>query len=353
MGNINKIRQDIDKLDDTILACINKRLICAEKISKMKQKGAAKVFWPERETEIYRRLIKNKGKLNKNDLINIFNEIISVCRDVSVNLKVAFLGSEGTFSYAAGLKVFGKKASYIGTNNISEVFDFVEKGVVDCGIVPIENSIEGAVNHTLDMLADTQLFIVSELTMRVEHFLMALTGKKIEKIYSHPQVFGQCRKWLSYNHLNAQRIEVPATSIAAELASKDKDAACIGNKSLAELYGLKIIERSIEDSLTNITRFLIISKSPSVRTGKDKTSVMLSVKDKPGILCEVLSLFKKKNINLTKIESRPSKQKAWEYKFFIDFQGHRDNVKVMELIKDLERHCFLVKILGSYPNNVM
>ena len=264
-------------------------------------------------------------------------------------VRVAYLGPQGTFTHLASIKKFGKKSELIPAESISDVFEIVERGEVDYGVVPVENSNEGVVNYTLDMFFDSNLKICAEVVMGISHSLLGRPNKTIKRIYSKAEVFPQCRKWITRHLPGAELIPASSTAKAALTAKKDPAAACIGNKILAQLYALEVLESSIEDSLSNITRFLVIAKADTRASGHDKTSLLFSTKDKVGVLHDALASFKKYKINLTKIESRPSKRKPWEYYFFVDLLGHRSSPQVQKAIKDLERHCVFLKILGSYP----
>ena len=249
------------------------------------------------------------------------------------------------------MKKFGSSVAYTGCETITDIFSEVEKGRADYGVVPIENSIEGAVTHTLDMFIDSSLKICSEIYMEISHNLLSNQSDKgkIKKIYSKSQVFGQCRLWLESNLPRAELIDVSSTSRAAMIATKDKSSACIASALAAKKYALKILYKSIEDSTDNTTRFLVIGKTGAEPTGSDKTSIMFSVKDRAGALHDMLVPFKKYKINMTKIESRPSKVRPWEYCFFVDLEGHYKNSKVKKAIAEVERVSSYLKILGSYP----
>jgi len=239
---------------------------------------------------------------------------------------------------------------YDDGGSIPEVFLEGERGAADYGVVPVENSIEGAVTHTLDMLVDSELKICSQVILNVSHNLLASCPKnKIHKVYSNPQVFGQCRIWLQKNLPDAELIDVSSTTRAAELARREKNSAAIASLLASKVYGLKVLACGIQDSLQNVTRFLVVGKNVAARTGHDKTSLLFSIKDHVGALYEMLLPFRKYGVNLTKIESRPSKKKAWEYYFFVDISGHQDDYKIKKALKELERRCTYLKILGSYP----
>jgi chorismate mutase/prephenate dehydratase len=269
-------------------------------------------------------------------------------------MKIAYLGPAATFAHIAAIKKFGKSLDYIECSSIADVFTEVERGRADYGVVPVENSTEGAVNHTLDMFIDSELKICSEMYLPIQHNLLSKHSKisAVKKIYSHEQVFAQCRKWLERNLPNAKLTPCTSTTQAAMLAASGKGRAAIASKVAAEEYKLNILARSIEDSAHNITRFLIIGAREVESTKRDKTSIVFSMKDKAGALHDVLAPFKKNRINLTKIESRPSKKKAWKYYFFLDMDGHKDSMRVQKALKALERVCFFVKVLGSYPKEI-
>ena len=349
---INKLRKTVDSLDSRILRLLNERAKVILGIGKLKAKTKSSIYVPEREKEVYKKLAAhNAGPLSTNSLRAIFREIMSGSFELERPLSIAYLGPECTFTHLAGIKKFGSSVAYQACGTITDIFSEVEKGVADYGVVPIENSIEGAVNHTLDMFIDSDLKICSEIYLEVTHNL--LSGKKeksrIKKVYSKAEVFGQCRLWLESNLPGAELVEVSSTAKAAEIASRDKTGACIAGELAAKKYGLKVLYRSIQDSAHNVTRFLVIGKHEANPTSEDKMSIMFSVKDRSGALHDMLMPFKKYKINMTKIESRPSKVRAWEYYFFVDLEGHYKNPKVKKALDELERQASFVKILGSYP----
>ncbi|HPM42470.1 MAG TPA: prephenate dehydratase, partial [Candidatus Omnitrophota bacterium] len=266
-------------------------------------------------------------------------------------IKIAYLGPEFTFTHLASLKKFGSSVSYVGCGTITDVFTEVEKSRADYGVVPIENSIEGAVNHTLDMFADSDLKICSEIYLEITHSLLSkkdnLNG--IKKVYSKAEVFAQCRSWLEDNLYGVDLVEASSTAKAASIASNEKGSACIASEHAGKKYGLNVLYRGIEDSTHNVTRFLVIGKNDVRPTRHDKTSIMFSVKDRAGALHDMLVPFKKNGINLTKIESRPSKVRAWEYYFFVDLEGHARDAKVKRALEGLKHSASYVKVLGSYP----
>lgn len=345
------LRKKIDSIDENILSLLNQRADVIVSIGKVKARQKASPYVPNREKEIYERISRiNKGPLSNEAIGAIYREIMSASLALEKPMKIAYLGPPATFTHLAALKKFGSALNYYPCNSITEIFTEVERGRADYGVVPIENSIEGAVNHTLDMFIESELLICSEISLEISHNLMAKCPMaRIKRVYSNPQVFGQCRMWLEANLPGSELIEVSSTTKAAEIATKEKNAAAIASSLAAGCYGLKILAESIEDSAHNITRFLVIGRVQSPPTGKDKTSVMFSVKDRVGALHDMLVPFKNSGISLTKIESRPSKKKPWEYYFFVDLKGHTQDGKVRQALSRLEKQSSILKILGSYP----
>lgn len=317
-----KLRKQIDKIDKNLIEQLNKRTVLSLKIGNIKKKSRLSVYSPDRESDVYKKVIsQNKGPLSGESIQAIYREIMSATLSLEGPMRVAYLGPVATFTHLASIKKFGSSVKYIPANSITEVFAEVEKGRADYGVVPIENSIEGAVSHTLDMFIDSDLKICSEISLEISHHLLGRSVKKnprILRIYSNPQVFGQCRLWLEANLPKAELIEVSSTARAAELAKEKANSACIASKLAADCYGLKIYAKSIEDYSHNVTRFLVIGRAEPNSTKNDKTSIVFSVKDKVGALHDMLVPFKKNRINLTKIESRPSKKRAWDYYFYVE-----------------------------------
>ncbi|MBI3591909.1 MAG: prephenate dehydratase [Nitrospirae bacterium] len=355
-NNVNpglaKMRDEIDSIDEQILSLLNNRADIAIKVAGIKKAANLKFHSPEREKAIIKRVTElNKGPFPNDALKIIFREIISASLSLEEPLKVAYFGQEGTFAHLAALRHFGSSAAYVPAGSIKAVFDTVESGKADYGLVPIENSNEGVVSYTLDMFMDYDLKISAEVMLEVSHNLLSKSGdkRKVKSIYSHPQAVAQCRIWLESNMHGIPVFETLSTANAAEIASKNEAAAAIASELAAKVYDLKLIERNIQDNKNNYTRFLVISRDYLSKTGNDKTSVMLSIKDKPGALYDVLLPFKGSKINLTKIESRPSKRKAWEYIFFVDMEGHIDDKRVKKTIEAVREKCLYLKLLGSYP----
>jgi chorismate mutase/prephenate dehydratase len=349
--SLKKLRRQIDALDKKIINLLNQRAKITLEIAKLKRKFGKSIYSPDREREILRRIsAANSGPLDYNALEAIYREIMSSSLSLSESLKIAYLGPQATFTHLAALKRFGSQVEYTTSASIADVFFEVERDAADYGVVPIENSIEGAVSHTLDMFVDSDLKVCAQIILDVAHNLLANCPKlKIKRIYSNPQVFGQCRIWLQENLPGVDKIEVSSTTKAAQIAAREKYSAAIASLLAAKVYKLKVVASDIEDSPHNITRFLVIGKTEVEPTGHDKTSIMFSIKDRVGALHDMLVPFKKYGINLTKIESRPSKKKAWDYYFFVDLEGHQNELKVKKALKDLESRCTFLKVLGSYP----
>ncbi len=349
--NLNNLRKQIDRLDEDIVHKLNLRLEIGLRIRNLKKKLGKGVYSPEREYEVFKRL-KNipREYLSDSALETIYREVMSSALGLERPLKIAYLGPQATFTHMAALKRFGRQVEYLPCGAIGDVSKEVEKGNADYGVVPVENSIEGAVTHTMDMLIDSDLKICSQVVMGVSHHLLSNSSKeKIKKIYSNPQVFAQCRLWLQQNYPCAELIDASSTAKAAQTARKEKGSACIASILAASVYNLKLIAGNIEDSPNNMTRFLVVGRDSAGSTGDDKTSIVFSIKDKVGALHDMLIPFKKYRINLTKIESRPSKKKAWDYYFFLDLEGHIQNPNVSKALKEVERSAKYFKILGSYP----
>ncbi|MBU1006203.1 MAG: prephenate dehydratase [Candidatus Omnitrophica bacterium] len=348
---LQSLRKKIDNLDKKIVGLLNERATVASNVGKLKARIKSGVYVPGREAEVYAKLSgENRGPLSDKALKAIYREIMSCSLSLEKNMRIAYFGPETTFTHIASIKKFGTQVEYLPCNSIAEVFREVEVSGSDYGVVPVENSTEGAVNHTLDMFIDSELKICSEIYLDISHNLIGKGGlKSVKRVYSNPHVFGQCRIWLDSHLRNAELIEVSSTSKAAEIATKDKDSCAIASLLAAEKYKLKVIAKGIEDSANNITRFLVIGQHTLMPTRKDKTSIMFAGKDRPGALHDMLVPFKKNKVNLTKIESRPSKKKAWEYYFFVDMVGHCQNANVKKALKALGKQCTFLKVLGSYP----
>lgn len=349
------LRRQIDDLDDRILALLNERARLAQAIGHLKN---GNVYRPEREAQVVRRLqAANTGPLPAEAVERLFREIMSACRALEQPLTVAYLGPTGTFSEAAAIKQFGHAVRGVPKASIDEVFQALERGEVQFGIVPVENSTEGAVNRTLDLLLTSPLKICGEVMLRVRQHLMrradAVAGEAglegIEVVYSHAQSLAQCHEWLNQNLPQARRIRVTSNGEAARMAAEDPSAAAVAGELAAERHGLCIVARDIEDDPNNTTRFLVLSREDAAPSGRDKTSLVMSTKNRPGTLLELLTPFARNGISLTKLESRPVRNGLWEYVFFVDIEGHREDAVVREALAQVEPHTTLLKVLGSYP----
>ncbi len=352
MSKIDDLRKSIDAIDDKILELLNERAKLVIEIGSIKKQEKSEFHVPDRERQILERLTsKNSGPFPNESLQAVLREIFSASLSLEKPLQIAYLGPRATFTHLACIQHFGYSAQYVAVNSIKEVFDEVGRGLAEYGVVPVENSIEGAVSYTLDMFMESDLKISAEVLLEVSENLMNKTGRieDIKKVCSHPPPIGQCRGWLESNLKGVPVQEVSSTSRAAEMAAEDSSLAAIASRLAAEIYGLKIVKERIEDSSNNFTRFLVISKKSPPRSGRDKTSILFAVKDRPGALYDMLEPFAKRGISLSKIESRPSRKKAWEYHFFVDMDGHYEDEKVNTAIDELGKNCLFIKVLGSYP----
>jgi chorismate mutase/prephenate dehydratase len=321
-------------------------------VGALKAELAQPVFVPGREQQIIERLSeRNEGPFPGDAIRPVFSEIISACLSLERPLKVAFLGPEATFTHMAARTRFGLSARYVPAPTIGGVFAEVERGIADLGVVPIENSTEGVVNSTLDVLMESELLIAAEIVLPISHCLLSRSGtlEGVTKIYSHPQALAQCRGWLAENLPSAAAIEVASTALAARLAKDDPVAAAVASELAGRLYDLKVARGNIEDETHNVTRFLVLGKEPTAPSGRDKTSIMLSVKDHPGVLYRVLEPLARRGVNLTRIESRPSRRRAWDYVFFLDVDGHRADRALSDALVELSPLAAQLRVLDSYP----
>ncbi len=351
--NIEDLRELIDTIDSSLINLINQRLKVAGQIGVIKAKEGRHVLDNAREIKVLNRLVElNEGPLTKDLLIKIFTDIISEARNVQAPVKVAYLGPEATFTHMAAMDCFGRSTTFISQSSIKDVFTEVEKKICDYGVVPVENSIEGSVNYTLDLFFESSLKIFSEKYQSISHDLLSLTGDKnsIKEIYSHPQSFGQCRKWLGQYCPDIKQIECSSNSKAAQMAKAGENRAAIASSEAGKLYGLKVVASGIEDYLKNTTRFLVIGRDKTSPTGCDKTSVMFVTHHIPGALYKALAPIADAGINMDKLESRPTKYENWNYFFFVDLHGHIMDPIVKKTVTNMKKQCQYLKILGSYPN---
>jgi len=349
--SLEELRNRIDELDRQLVKLLNERARVVVDIGKFKNKTAKPVYAPDREKEVLARLVEtNEGPLPDKCLAAIWRELMSGSFVLERPLRIAYLGPGGSFSHTAAMLKFGQSVEYESVTDITSIFEEVSKGHCDLGLAPVENTMGGGVIETLDALIDSNVKVCAEVLMAIHHNLMGNCSlQEIEKIYSKPEVFAQCRNWLSATFKDAQTIPVASTAKAAQLAAEEPRAAAIGSNIAAELYGLRIVCENIEDTANNVTRFLIISKEDARPTGEDKTAILFSTAHKAGALADVLEVFKRYDINMTNIESRPSRKRQWEYYFFVDFLGHRTEKHIQDGMEESRKHCLQLSILGSFP----
>jgi chorismate mutase/prephenate dehydratase len=350
-ASLRSLRSQIDKLDAQILKLLNERAGHAVEIGKLKTEAGAEVFSPAREEEVLQNVIQaNKGPLEGATIRAIFRELMSGSRALQRVLKVAYLGPEYSFSHLAAIERFGTAVDFQRVGSIAAVFEEVNRGHADHGVVPLENSTDGRIADTLDMFIRLpEVRICAELRLRIHHNLMAnCSQQEIRRIYSKPQALSQCRNWLSKNVPHAQMIEVASTAVAAELAQREPGAAAVASRQAAVKYGLRILFPDIEDFQNNETRFAVIGLEEGERSGRDKTAIMFQVAHQPGALVDTLNVFKSNKVNLTWIESFPAKSAKQEYIFFVDFEGHPEDQKIRKTLEGLDKTCEKVVILGSF-----
>ena len=346
-------RKAIDKLDTQIVRLLNERTLHVLAIGEIKLKAGEEIYAPHRERAVLNRVCrKNPGPITTEALRAIYREIMSSALSLEKSMTVAYLGPEATFTHQAAIRRFGSSLRYSAQKTITDVFSEVSKSRADYGVVPIENSTEGVVTHTLDMFVDSDLKIVSQIVLKVQHCLLSnYRRNQLRRLYAHPQALGQCRGWVQAHLPKVEIIETSSNARSAEFAAREKYSAAIAGVLAAEKYNLRVLESDIQDNAANATRFLVLGRQCSPATGNDRTSVMFSIMDRVGALYRSLAPFRRYRINMTKIESRPSKRKAWEYFFFVDCDGHMTDPKVAKALNLLAEHCSYVKVLGSYPNS--
>ena len=359
VADLENIRDSIDSIDIRIQTLLNQRARFAQLvgISKTASGKAVDFYRPEREAQVLRKALKrNQGPLRNEEVARLFREIMSACLAQQEPLKVAFLGPEGTFSQAAVYKHFGSSVRALPLPAIDEVFHEVEAGIADFGVVPIENSSEGTVNHTLDMFLTSMLKICGEVEVRVSHCLMGrMTGMAaVKRVCAHPQALAQCRGWLDEQLPDAERVPVSSNAEGARRARDERGTAAIAGRAAAEIYGLTLLATDIEDRPDNTTRFLVVGRKLFAASGTDKTSLLVSAgNDDSGALFRLLEPLAKHEVNMTRIESRPSRKRKWDYVFFIDIEGHVGDPAVAQALAALQKRASLLKVLGSYPRAVL
>ncbi len=355
---LQKIRERIDALDQQIQDLINARAQCAQDVARVKRESGenASFYRPEREAEVLAEIKRrNQGPLSAEEMARLFREIMSACLALEEALKIAYLGPAGTFTQAAALKHFGHSVSTTPLPTIGEVFREVESRSAQYGVVPVENSTEGVVTHTLDRFMQSPLQICGEVQLRIHHHLLAAGGdmQSVRRVYSHQQSFAQCREWLDAHLPQAERVTVTSNAEAAKRAAAEADSAAIAGDAAAELYGLKVLVTNIEDEPDNTTRFLVIGSDGVPACGNDKTSLLVSGPNRPGLLHDLLTPLSAHGISMTRLESRPSRRGVWDYVFFIDIEGHQADANVAQALKEMEQKASVVKVLGSYPRAVL
>lgn len=355
---LQSLRSRIDALDDQIQALIAERARCAQQVGAIKQAAGAvgNFYRPEREAQVLQRVMAaNQGPLSNETMARLFREIMSVCLALEEPLRIAYLGPEGTFTQAAALKHFGKAIRGVPLRAIDEVFREVEAGSADYGVVPVENSTEGVVNHTLDMFLQSPLRICGEVQMRINHHLItrATALSAVRRIYSHRQSLAQCREWLDANLPQIEQVEVSSNGEAARRVREEAEAAAIAGQCAAEIYQLPTLVRNIEDEPNNTTRFLVVGAQPIQPSGDDKTALLVASLNRPGALFKLLEPLARHQVSMTRIESRPSRRGMWDYVFFIDLDGHAQNEPVAGALAELREQASLFRVLGSYPKGVL
>ena len=349
---ISDLRRMIDEIDSQILGLLNRRAEVVIDVGRLKAEQNLDFHVPQREEEIYARLaVENTGPFPPHAVRPVFREVISACLSLEHPLRVAYLGPRATFSHLAAMERFGLSAQFLAMRSIGEVFAEVEKGNADYGVVPVENSTEGVVSHTLDLFVDCSLLICGEVVVEAALHLLSKASSlaEVRQIYSHPHAIAAARKWLESNSQHIPVVETSSTAAAAEIAASEPGAAAIASDLAANLYGLAVLQRRIEDLPNNMTRFLVIGQKAAPPGAADKTSILFSIKDRVGALHRMLLPFAEHQINLTKIESRPAKKRVWEYVFYVDLEGHASDPRVRGALEALREECIFLKVLGSYP----
>jgi chorismate mutase / prephenate dehydratase len=356
---LKQFRDKIDAIDAQMLTLVNERAALAREIGHLKDDGV--IYRPEREAQVIRRLqADNQGPLSPEAVSHIFRAVMSNCRALEKELSIAFLGPLGTYSEEAALKQFGEGRQAVVCASIDEVFRTVEAGQADYGVVPVENSTEGAVGITLDLLLSSPLQVIGEVTLPVHHCLLSAQQdiRQISHVFSHAQSLSQCHEWLNKHLPNAAREAVTSNARAAQMihelvASEGTFAAAIASKRAADLFDLHILAENIEDDPKNTTRFLVVGNHTVAPSGQDKTSLVMSAQNKPGAVLQLLEPFSRHGVSMTKLESRPSRQNLWNYVFFVDIEGHQQQPAIQAALKDLAERATLLKVLGSYPTAII
>jgi chorismate mutase/prephenate dehydratase len=351
---LEDLRQKIDAVDRDLLRLLNERADLVHEVGLVKKQAGLQIYAPEREEAVFQGLVRKnsemQGRLPERSIRAIYREIMSAALALEDDLRIAYLGPEGTWTHQAAVSRFGASVAYSPTESLEQVFDAVARRTADYGVVPVENSTEGAAVHTLDLFAESPVHICAQILLRIENCLMSRSPRDdVRVIYSHANVFAQCRQWLLRHFPDADLIEVPSTTRAAEIASRTPHSAALGGPLAAQLHGLEVLEHRVQDSATNSTRFLVLSERTCPASGRDRTSIMFSVRNEPGSLFQALAPFNDLHLNLSKIESRPSRRRDWEVFLFLDVLGHCEDPPVKKALGELAAHCSFVRVLGSYP----
>lgn len=356
-STLEALRQRIDELDGEILELLNERARAALEVAEVKQRESGDVapiyYRPERESQVLRNIMaRNPGPLTNEKVAQVYRQIMSACLALEQPLTVAYLGPEGTFTQLATFEQFGHAVIGVPMVTVDDVFREVAAETCNYGVVPVENSTEGVISHTLDNFLDSTLRVCGEVVLRIHHHLMVKPGTAetdIKRIYSHQQTLGQCRRWLDGHYPRIPRLTATSNAEAARRVLEEEGSAAIAGEIAAEIYGLEIIARKIEDRIDNTTRFLVVGREEVGPSGRDKTSIMVSTHNQPGALYKLLEPFHRHNVSLTAIETRPSRTGMWSYVFFIDFEGHKDDENVKQVLGEIDTDALEVKLLGSYP----
>jgi chorismate mutase/prephenate dehydratase len=356
---LDSLRKQIDRIDTEIQRLISERAICAHKVGELKGlKDKAEFYRPEREAQVLRGVVeRNQGPLSNEEMVRLFRELMSACLAQEEPLRVAYLGPEGTFTQSAVTKHFGHSVRALSVTSIDEVFHEVEAGVADFGVAPVENSTEGTVNHTLDMFLTSPLKICGEVELRIQQHLMGRMKdlSRIKRVCSHAQSFAQCRAWLAQHLPDVERVTVASNAEAARRARDEEGTAALAGDAAAQLYDLRILFNNVEDEGDNTTRFLVIGRKMFPASGQDKTSLLLSATgtEGPGVLMHLLEPLARHGVNMTRIESRPSRKRKWDYVFFVDIDGHADEEPVKKALGEVQKGANLFRVLGAYPRAVL
>ncbi|MBI5155038.1 prephenate dehydratase [Candidatus Poribacteria bacterium] len=351
MSDLDRFRQEIDEIDRELVNLLDRRARIALEVGRAKAGEGRPTYDPGRQRAVLERAhARSEGAFPREGLDHVLREVLSACLNLQKPLRVAYLGPAATFAHQAAIREFGSSVEFEAYDKIPEIFQAVHQNWADHGVVPVENSTGGMVHETLDCFLDYECRICHEILLPIHHSLLGNVAiESIRRIFSHPQTFAQCGTWLREHLPDAELVEMPSTVAGMQRAKEFDDAAAIGSDVAAEQYALRVIARGIEDNPDNTTRFLVIALNDTPACGENKTSLMFSVKDKPGALFNLLKPFAEEGINLSKIESRPTKRKAWEYVFFVDVVGHRTDEPVQRALARLEPNCHMLRVLGSYP----